>query len=851
MLWRIFSSIFAILFLFLIVGLAAASYIIWEASKDLPDHTKLQAYEPNVMSRMHAANGQLLAEYAEQRRLYIPFESIPQRTVQAFISAEDKNFFTHPGIDSLAFARAMYTNVKNLGSGKRLIGASTITQQVAKNFLLSDEYTYTRKIKEALVTFRIESAYSKGKILELYLNEINLGLRSYGVAAASLNYFGKTLDKISIAQTAYLAALPKAPNNYHPFRHTERAITRRNWVVGRMFENGYITRDEMIEAQGEPLNVNPRPFGARIFAAEYFAEDVRRKVIELYGNKKLLRGGLSIRTTLDPTMQAQARNALVNGMVRYNRKNGGWRGPVAQIELSDNWAEDLTKIDRPSDIKPWRLAVVLEMNKSDVKIGLRPNINTAGEVEAIRETGTIKFAEVKWARPALEKGGVGRQPRKISDVLSAGDVIYVEPGASSEEFRLMQIPIISGGIVAMDPHTGRIQALVGGFSYEMSQFNRASQAERQPGSSFKPFVYAVALEHGYTPSSLILDAPYEKKIVGQNTIWKPQNYSKKFYGPSTLRLGIEKSRNVMTVRLAEDISMPIISKYATEFGVYEKLNPYLSMALGSGETTVVKMVTGYSVLANGGIQVTPTLIDRIQDRYGRTIYRHDKRECTSCFADEWLGQEEPNLIDTSKRVISATTAYQITSFMEGVVLRGTAPVVRKLGKPVAGKTGTTNDYKDAWFVGYTPDLVVGVYLGFDTPKNMGRSQTGGQLAAPVFLDFMQQALKDTPAIPFRVPNGLNFYRIDGKTGIAAMPGDENIITEAFKNGAEPPEEALEFDDSIDNLDEIEISLEDLGIGSNDATFGINNNLFSNDGGLGIENSIELDLSLDSDEGTIF
>lgn len=850
MLWRIFSSLFAIMFLFLIVGIGAAAYVIWDASQDLPDHKALAAYEPKVTSRMHAANGQLLAEYAEERRLYIPYTSIPQRTIEAVISAEDKNFFKHSGIDLLAFARAMSTNVKILfsGSGRRYIGASTITQQVAKNFLLNNDRNVMRKVKEALLTLRIESAYSKAKIIELYLNEINFGLRSYGIAAASLNYYGKTLDKLSIAQTAYLAALPKAPNNYHPFRKTERAITRRNYVVDRMFQNGYITRDEMIEAQGEPLNVTPRPFGAHIFAAEYFAEDARRKVIELYGNKKLLQGGLSIRTTLNPTMQAQARDALVRGMVGYNRKFGGWRGASATLETLDNWAEDLTKIKRPSDIKPWRQAVVLEVGKNSARIGLRPNVNRGGEVDPIRETGSIPYSEVKWAKPALEKGGVGRTPKNIAAVLSAGDVIYVEPATSGEHYRLMQIPIISGGIVAMDPHTGRVQALVGGFSYAMSEFNRASQAKRQPGSSFKPFVYAVALESGYTPSSLVLDAPYEKRIAGQSKVYRPQNYSKQFYGPSTLRLGIERSRNVMTVRLADDIGMRTISKYANDFGVYKDLKPYISMALGAGETTVLNMVAGYSVFANGGKKVNPTLIDRIQDRYGRTIYRHDERECTSCEAQEWVGQEEPELIDRSQQVIQATTAYQITSFMEGVVKRGTATIINKLGKPVAGKTGTTNDYKDAWFVGFTPDLVVGVYLGFDKPKNMGRSQTGGHLAAPVFLDFMKMALKDTPSIPFRVPNGLNFYRINGKTGIAAMPGDSNVITEAFKNGAEPPEEALFFDDTLDYLEDFENTVSIDGFGLNNNTGFSGNQGFTLDQGTEL---LELDLSLDSDEGTLF
>ncbi|NRA86722.1 MAG: transglycosylase domain-containing protein, partial [Rhizobiales bacterium] len=648
-------------------------------------------------------------------------------------------------------------------------------------------------------------------------------------------------DKLSIAQTAYLAALPKAPNNYHPFRNTERAITRRNYVIGRMFQNGYIDQEKMIEAQSEPLNVNPRPFGAHIFAAEYFAEDVRKKVAELYGNKKILRGGLSIRTTLDPKLQAEARESLVKGMVGYDRKYGGWRGPVTRIKLTENWAEDLTKIERPNDIKPWRLAVVLEVNKKVAKIGLRPSVDRANKISAVRETGLIPYAEVKWARAKLKKG-LGKRPKSVSQVLEVGDVVYVEQTTSNiENYKLRQIPKISGGMVVMDPHTGRVHALVGGFSYKLSQFNRASQAKRQPGSAFKPFVYAVALEQGYTPSSLVLDAPYEKKIKGQRKIWKPQNYSKRFYGPSTLRLGIERSRNVMTVRLAEDIGMTTVSKYARDFGVYENLNPYLSMSLGAGETTVMDMVTGYSVLANGGKKITPTLIDRIQDRYGRTIYRHDQRECTTCFAEKWAGQEEPKLIDHRKQVIAATTAYQITSFLEGVVIRGTAPVVRKLGKPVAGKTGTTNDYKDAWFVGYTPDLVVGVYLGFDSPKNMGRSQTGGHLAAPVFLDFMKKALKGKPAIPFRVPNGLNFYRINGKTGVAAMPGDKNIITEAFKDGAEPPEELVNFEDSIDNFDSLENSIDTL-----DYFDSGNGSIIILDDKL---DSQSLDLSLDS--GAIF
>ncbi len=649
--------------------------------------------------------------------------------------------------------------------------------------MLTNEVSFTRKIKEALLALKIERTYSKDKILELYLNEIYLGLGAYGIASASLTYFDKGVNELSVAEAAYLAALPKAPNNYHPFRQRERAIERRNWVIDRMTEAGYINADVAEKAKHTPLNVTQTATSTHTFAAEYFAEEVRRELFDRYGEKKLYDGGLSVRTTLDTKLQVLARKTLTDGLVQFDEAQG-WRGPVAKIDIAGDWGVKLADVKALDDVAPWRLAVVLEVNDQSARIGLQPGREPGGAVSKERDVGIVPLDGVKWAKSG------GKPVSKVGQVLNAGDVVYVEPAKFSGQFRLHQVPEVSGAMVVEDPWTGRVLAMVGGFSYDQSQFNRATQALRQPGSSFKPIVYATALDNGYTPSTLVLDAPIEIDQGPGIGVWKPENYENNFFGPSTLRFGIEHSRNVMTVRLAQDIGMPLIAEYAKRFGVYDDLPPYLSFALGAGETTLLRMVTAYAMFDNGGRRVKPTLIDRIQDRYGHTVYRHDERECIGCDAKKWENQPEPSLIDRREQVLDPMTAYQITSMMEGVVLRGTAAGAgfqKEVGKPVAGKTGTTNDEKDAWFIGFTPDLVVGVYMGYDKPRHLGRGMTGGRLAAPIVKDFMKVALADKPAVPFRVPPGIKLIRVDLKTGQRAGPGTERPILEAFKPGTAPPD----------------------------------------------------------------
>ncbi|WP_421695347.1 penicillin-binding protein 1A [Aestuariivirga sp.] len=786
---RFLGWLFAVGFVVFVAGAAALTYVILMASKDLPDYKQLANYAPPVMTRIYAADGSMLAEYAEERRLFVPVSQMPKLLIDAFISAEDKTFFTHSGLDwqGIAAAAFRYAQVKFSGKGQ-IVGASTITQQVAKNFLLTNERSITRKLKEALLVQRIEQTFSKDQILELYLNEIFLGLNSYGVAAASLNYFGKSLDQLSIEEMAYLAALPKGPNNYHPFRQKERAIERRNWVLLQMNENGYITEEEMKAAQAKPLEVNPRPFGAQLFAAESFAEEVRRELVDIYGKDQLEKGGLSVRTSLDPKLQLYARQALARGLITFDRKRG-FRGPVTTVDLAgaEDWAGFMKGRKVPDDVAPWRLGIVLDVSDTEATVGLQPKLLPDGNMAPEREQVKIPVSLLAWARAYVDGTKLGPEVKKASDVLQPGNIIYVAPSKDQGQYHLMQMPEVDGALVAMDPHTGRVLALVGGFSYGRSQFNRAVQALRQPGSSFKPIVYAAALDNGYSPASVILDAPVEFKMA-DGSMWKPKNYQNKFFGPSTLRRGIEQSRNVMTVRLADSLGMTKIIDLATRLGIYDKLPRQLAMALGAGETTLLKMVTAYAMIDNGGKKIEPALIDRIQDRYGRTIFRHDKRNCASCSAPAWNPDlAEPELLDVSEQVMSPYTAYQITSMMEGVVERGTGKKVLVVGKPVAGKTGTSNDERDAWFIGYTPDLVVGTYVGFDNPKPMGKGRTGGELAAPIVADFMKLALRDKPATPFRVPRAIELIPIDAKTGKRAIFGQEGTILEAFKPGDEPPD----------------------------------------------------------------
>jgi penicillin-binding protein 1A len=793
---RLLGYFFGVGVMLALLAAAGVAVYVGNLTKDLPDYEVLAKYEPPVTTRFHAADGSLMAEYADERRLYLPIQAIPDRVKAAFISAEDKNFYTHPGVDVQGIIRALITDIRNLGTGKRPVGASTITQQVAKNFLLSSDQTIARKIKEMILAFRIERAYSKDRILELYLNEIFLGMGSYGIASAALTYYDKSVNELTVSEAAYLAALPKGPSNYQPFRHTDRAIERRNFVIDRMVENGYVSKEEGDKAKAEPLGVKLRRGGTYLFAAEYFTEEVRREILARYGKEALYEGGLSVRTSLDPKMQRLARKSLQHGLIKYDTLRG-YRGPVDKIDVSGDWGPALGKIDALGDVPEWRLAVVLDATDEGVTVGLQPKRLQSGALAPERDKGFIATDDMKWAMRHFKDGKL-LKAKSPADVLSPGDVVYVEKKQTAEAgndpesagenaegsgWLLRQVPQIEGGMVAMDAHTGRVLAMVGGFSYAESEFNRATQAMRQPGSSFKPIVYSAALDNGYTPASVVLDAPITIKVG--NTIWEPHNYGGKWAGPSTLRLGIEKSRNLMTIRLAQDLGMNIVSEYAERFGVYDHLAPYLPMAIGSGETTVMRMVAAYAVMANGGKQIKPSLIDRIQDRYGKTIFKHDQRVCEGCNAQDWHNQPEPTIVDNREQVLDPMTAYQITSMMEGVVQHGTGYIIHDLGYPIAGKTGTTNDEKDAWFVGYTPDLVVGLYMGYDTPKPMGHGSTGGGLAAPVFKEFMKADLAGTRPVDFRVPPGMKLIPIDRKTGMRAEGGGPDVIIEAFKPGTGP------------------------------------------------------------------
>jgi penicillin-binding protein 1A len=822
----------------MIVGVAILVYVgiyVGGIARNLPDYEVLAEYEPSVTTRVHAGDGSLIAEYARERRIYVPHEAIPPNLKEAFLSAEDKNFYRHGGVDLKGIARAAIDNVGNYMNDRRLVGASTITQQVAKNFLLTSDQKLDRKVKEALLAFRIEKAFEKEEILELYLNEIYLGMGSYGVAAAALNYFDKSLTDLSIAQMAYLAAVPKAPSNYHPIRQKERAVARRNWVISRMFANGYITQEDLVLAQAEPLDITPRRRGAQTAEVEYFVERVRRRVYNIYGDKSLYDGGLSIRTTIDTTLQSQAVNALRTGLVNYDVKHG-WRGPLMSLALDEvneegqDWEEQFAAAKLPRDQAPWKPAVVLEALDETAIIAFRdgtpnsiialktmiwarpwtanPDKRSGEIVEAtydVLKRGDVVMVEPVYEVPTIEEPEEEILNPELAEIIEyadpleglepVDDTVIVEETRFEDEidmtpqlthYALRQIPDVNGAIVAIDPHTGRVLAMSGGFSFELSEFNRATQAKRQPGSSFKPFVYAAALDRGYTPSSLVLDAPFVIDQGANQGWWKPSNYEAgEFFGPSTLRMGIEKSRNVMTVRLAQEIGMAPIVENARIFGINDNMQPVLSMALGAGETTLYKMTTAYAQLVNGGKKVTPTLIDRIQDRHGKTIYRHDQRTCDDCNAQVWEDQAEPFLTDDRSQVIDPRTAYQVVSMLEGVVLRGTGRTIRTVGKPIGGKTGTTNEQKDAWFIGFSADLAVGVFIGFDSPKPMGRSATGGGVAAPVVRDFFQAAIGDTHAVPFRTPEGIRLVRINRDTGLLARAGDRAVILEAFKPGTEP------------------------------------------------------------------
>ena len=758
--------------------MAAAGFLLWRYGAGLPDYSQLANYEPAITTRAHAGDGRLMTEFARQKRLFVPYDAIPELIIHAFVASEDQNFFKHGGVDPAGILRAAVTNLLRVGDNHRLVGASTITQQVAKNFFLSGEVSYARKIKEALLAFRIERSYSKERLLELYLNEIYLGSGSYGVAAAALNYFDKSLAELTPAEAAYLAALPKAPNNYHPVRFYEKAVARRNYVLNRMAEDGYLSREEADQAAASPLQTAP-PREQDFVRADYFAEEVRRELISRFGEKSLYDGGLSVRTSLNPAYQKIAYEALRHGLIAYDRRHG-WHGPIAHINSGEGWSERLRVVPQPAGISPWRLAVVLKVHNAFADIGF------ADGVQAI-----IPFEQMRWARRRNSDATLGPPLSRVADVLREGDVIAAGPlestGAKGKpaQWSLQQVPEVSGALIAMDPHTGRVLAMQGGFAYGDSEFNRATQALRQPGSAFKPFVYAAALENGFTPSSLVLDAPMVIDVGPGQEKWKPVNYAGKYFGPATLRLGLEKSRNAMTVRLAQFIGIGKVNDYARRFDIHAATPGLLSTALGAGETTLLRLTTAYAMLVNGGHYIKPSFIDRVQDRRGKTLFRYDARECAPC-REAWRpGLPAPELPDIREQRIDPVTAYQLVSMLEGVVQRGTGTIVSQAGKPLAGKTGTTNESRDTWFIGFSPDLVAGVFIGFDEPRTMGKKETGASVSAPVFRDFMVAALADAPATPFRIPPGLRLVRVNAETGQPARPGDRRIIFEAYRPGTEP------------------------------------------------------------------
>jgi penicillin-binding protein 1A len=770
-----------------IAGGAGVGIMIWYFGRDLPNFQQLAHYEPPITTRLQAGDGRLLAEYATERRIFVPISSIPKRVLNAFLSAEDKNFYSHRGVDPISMIRAALTDVGRWQSKRRPVGASTITQQVAKNMLLSNELSIARKVKEILLAMRIEEALSKDRILELYLNEIYFGSSAYGVAAAALTYFNKQLDELTVSEAAFLAGLPKAPNNYNPVRAPQAAKIRRDWVLDRMAEDGNATEAEIVAAKSEPLTQRRRE-EAEIVNAPYFAEEVRRELLARYGEQALYQGGLSVRTSLDPKLQVAADKALRDGLIAYDRNRGGWRGAVGTIDPGPNWPSRLAAVALPAGAATvgWQQAVVLRTEADGAAIGLKNG-----------ETGRIPFAQMRWARPLREDGNLGAFPRSTADVVKPGDLVLVEPlseagkgsglkgAAGAGLYNLCQIPDVSGALVAIDPHTGRVLAMSGGFSFEISQFNRATQAKRQPGSSIKPFVYLTALEHGFTPSTLVDDSPISIPQGPGMPAWTPANYSSNASnGPIPLRVALEKSLNTVTARLAAILGMDAIGETIEKFGIMEHMPRLYSMALGAGETTPLRHTAAYAMLDNGGKKITPTLIDRIQDRNGKTIFRADQRPCETCSGVEWKQQTAPVFPDTREQIADPLATFQLIGMMEGVVQRGTGTAVKAVGKPIAGKTGTTNDWQDAWFVGFSPDLAAGVFVGYDDPVYLGSNETGGHLAAPIFRDFMMVALKDVPAKEFRTPPGLKMYRVNPSTGLPAT-SSEPSIWEGYQPGTEP------------------------------------------------------------------
>ncbi|HLY57913.1 MAG TPA: penicillin-binding protein 1A [Stellaceae bacterium] len=762
-----------------------AVWLVYEHySQDLPGFQQLVDYQPPTVTRVEAGDGRLLAEYAKEKRIFVPIAAMPPLLVNAVIAAEDREFYQHGGVDPEAIVRAGLRDIFKVGSGRRGEGASTITMQVVKNFLLSNEYKLSRKIKETILAVRIERALSKDRILELYMNQVYVGWGAYGVAAGAQNYFNKSVDDLTIAEAAFLAGTLKGPENYDPTKHPEAALTRRNYVIDGMEKIGAITADQARAAEAEPIVTRKRD-ETEIYSAPYFTEDVRRELVQRFGEQALYEGGLSVRTSIDPSLQSIAHSSLHDGLIAYDRRHG-WRGPIGHIEVNDDWATRLDSVPAPPGAAPWREAVVLQVKPEAAEIGLVGGV-----------TGTIPMSELAWARPTLDDQKVGSPPRAAGDVVKRGDLVLVEPlpppakpakGQAGPLYALRQIPNVSGAIVALDPHTGRILAMDGGWSYEMSQFNRATQARRQIGSTMKPFVYLAALDNGMTPSTLILDLPVAIDQGPGLPLWQPRNFEgEEVGGPRTVRWAIEHSINTMTVRMASTIGIDKIAPYVERLGIMDHMPLEYSMVLGAGDTTPVRLTTAYAMLVNGGKRITPSLIDRVQDRDGKTVFKQDTRACARCGDYDWPSSGGvPPLPDTRKQVLDPGTAYQMVDILEGVVQRGTgAAVGAALHFPLAGKTGTTNGPNDTWFEGFSPDLAVGIYVGFDDPRTLGPHEQGASVAAPIFTEFMGAALKDKPPVDFRIPPDIRLVRVNADSGQLAMPGDRNVIWEAFKPGTEP------------------------------------------------------------------
>ncbi|WP_440910329.1 penicillin-binding protein 1A [Candidatus Pelagibacter sp.] len=727
--------------------------ILWKYSNDIPDYKFLKSYKPSVSSKVYSRNGELVADFSKEKRVFVPYNAIPKNVINSFLSAEDKNFFSHPGVDAKGVLRAVINNISNIMASKRLEGASTITQQVAKNFLLTNEVSLNRKIKEAILAFRIERALSKERILELYLNQIYLGSGAYGVAAASLEYFDKSIRDLNYSEAALLAALPKAPSKYNPYKDKDLAKFRRNLVLKNLYENNYITSEWLEKLSNQEIKLKKKQ---KIYLedAQYYIEDVRKNVIESFTYDKVYKQGLNINTPIDLDLQKIATNSLRSGLISYDQRKG-WRGALINKPYNSNWYKDLDKYKLEKSIN-WKLAIVKKLNKF------------SAIVETIdKDDGVIEYKDISWTK------------KEFNQLLKIGDIIYVKQ-LKDKKYSLQQLPKINGGIVVMDPYTGRVLALNGGFSFKKSEFNRATQAKRQPGSAFKPFVYALALENNYTPTSLVLDAPLVLDQGDDLKLWKPENYGKKFYGPSTIRTGLEKSRNLMTVRIAQDLGLDKIINYSKKLSIYENPEELLSISLGSAETTLLQLTSAYSVFVNGGKLVEPVLIDRIQDSEGNTIYNNDKRSCVNCDAISYLSDDYPELKNKFTQIFSEETAYQMTSILEGVVQRGTAKKLRDLQLNIAGKTGTTNNNTDTWFIGFTSNLLVGVYVGMDSPTPLGKFETGSKTALPIFKNFIKNSVKKSEARPFKAAKDTIMMVVDPSTGQKAKFTSKNTIIEVFK-----------------------------------------------------------------------